>query len=52
MDLAMQIEDKQHEVAMETQSTTEQMTHIPQAPTTMQIKNGLAGSFGQGSAQA
>ena len=49
MDLAMQIEDEQLEVAMETQSIVEQMTHKNQAPTTMQIKNGLAGPFGQGS---
>ena len=52
MNLAMQIEDEQLEVAMETQSIAEQMTINTQAPTTTQIKNGLAGPFGQGSAKA
>ena len=42
MQLAVQIEDEQLEIAMETQSPHEQMTHTIPVPSTVQIKNGLA----------
>ena len=52
MQLPVQIEDEQLETAMETQSPHEQMTHTTPVSSSVQIKNGLADPFAQGSAKA
>ena len=52
MQLAVQIEDEQLEIAMETQSPHEQMTHTIPVPSTVQIKNGLADPLAQGNVKA
>ena len=52
MQLAVQIEDEQLEIAMETQSPHEQMTHTIPVPSTVQIKNGLADPSARGNVKA
>ena len=54
LDEAMQlaVEDEQLEIAMETQSPHEQMTHTIPVPSTVQIKNGLADLLTQGNVKA